>query len=245
MIMLILPKMRLRLTISAFARLSYLVIVLVVAFLLLISAVFLLSQAIRTSASRNWTGNIDAFVIGAAYVLVLVASLLLCLKRRLSVRLQLTRIPKGRIAVGKGDLPKAVHLFIEEELLRASTIAYSSLPKVESRDGWGSPGTKYEGVRFRTATLDLVAPIDAAARAVIPSMRPLSPHVPLARHLRHIAPLISADAHGETYFETFTDAVEKARYSSAEMTQPEFEAVIEAGNAIVHMWVFFIVSEQV
>ena len=32
---------------------------------------------------------------------------------------------------------------------------------------------------------------DAAARAVIPSMPPLSPHLPLSRHLRHILPLLS------------------------------------------------------
>ena len=70
---------------------------------------------------------------------------------------------------------------------------------------------------------------------MIPSIPPLSPHVPLARHLRHIAPLVSADANGEAYFEIFTTAVEKARYSSAEMTQQEFEAAIEAGNAIVQM----------
>ena len=60
----------LHLTLIAISRLSYFVIVLVVAFLLLISAVFLLSQAVRTASNRNFTGNIDAFVIGAAYIFV-------------------------------------------------------------------------------------------------------------------------------------------------------------------------------
>ena len=49
---------------------------------------------------------------------------------------------------------------------------------------------------------------DAAARAVIPSMPSYSPHIPIYRHLRHIMPLISADAYGETYFQTYVDAVE-------------------------------------
>lgn len=38
----------------------------------------------------------------------LVSSLAFCLNRRLSVRLMLARIRKGRIATGTGDLPKYV-----------------------------------------------------------------------------------------------------------------------------------------
>lgn len=99
------------------------------------------------------------------------------------MRLTLARIPKGRIATGKGDLPKVRHLaiyspeirmhlvddfnvlsqvvhnFIEQEFLRSCTIAFASLPKVSHREGWGAPGTKHEGTRFRTAILDTVGAI--------------------------------------------------------------------------------------
>ncbi|EJD06130.1 uncharacterized protein FOMMEDRAFT_166397 [Fomitiporia mediterranea MF3/22] len=242
--------MRFHLNATTFARLTYFIIVIIIALLLLISCIFLLSQAVRTAPNRNWAHNFNALIIGAAYVLVLVASLLLCLKRRLSVRLQLTRIPKRRIAVGKGDVPKLVHVFIEEELLRSSAIFHASLPKVSHREGWGSPGTLYEvrvtacsyvnsstgtrweDIRFRTTVLDLVPRVDTAARTVIPSMPPLSPHVSLVHHLRHINPLLSAETRGQIYFHTFTNAVEKARYAEAEMTQPEFESAFEAGCAL-------------
>lgn len=224
--------MRFHLNATTFARLTYFIIVIIIALLLLISCIFLLSQAVRTAPNRNWAHNFNALIIGAAYVLVLVASLLLCLKRRLSVRLQLTRIPKRRIAVGKGDVPKLVHVFIEEELLRSSAIFHASLPKVSHREGWGSPGTRWEDIRFRTTVLDLVPRVDTAARTVIPSMPPLSPHVSLVHHLRHINPLLSAETRGQIYFHTFTNAVEKARYAEAEMTQPEFESAFEAGCAL-------------
>ena len=73
------------------------------------------------------------------------------------MRRGLAHIPKGRITVGKGDIPrvrdtalapwpysdsffKAVHIFVEEELLRTCAIAQAVRPKVERRDGWGTPG---------------------------------------------------------------------------------------------------------
>ncbi|KAI5114588.1 hypothetical protein M0805_006218, partial [Coniferiporia weirii] len=98
--------MHLRLSASVFSRLTYLIVVLITAFLLLVSCFFLLSQAVRTSPTRTLVRNANAVVIGGAYILVLVFSLALCLKRRLSVRLGLARIPIGRVAIGKRDLPK-------------------------------------------------------------------------------------------------------------------------------------------
>ena len=83
---------------------------------------------------------------------------------------------------------------------------------------------------------------DAAAHAVIPSMPSYSPHIPIYRHLRHIMPLISADAYGETYFQTYVDAVEQARYSDRELSQDEFEMTMEAKSAIEEMSVFISVA---
>ncbi len=51
-------------------RLLYLLVVIALSLLLLLSCVFLLSQAVRTSPSRNWTRNFNALVIGAAYTFV-------------------------------------------------------------------------------------------------------------------------------------------------------------------------------
>jgi len=58
-----------------------------------------------------------------------------CLNRRLSIRIRLSRIT-NRLAISKGDLPKT---FIDEEFLRSCAIAYSAIPEVTFREGWGTP----------------------------------------------------------------------------------------------------------
>ena len=45
-------------------------VVLVLTFFIGLSCASLLSQAVRTSPSRNWTRNFNAVVIGAAYAIV-------------------------------------------------------------------------------------------------------------------------------------------------------------------------------
>lgn len=87
----------------------------------------------------------------------LVISLAFCLKRRLSVRLKLVRIPKGRIATGTGDLPKVcpsqivlklvmlladahgqvVYTFIEMAFLRSCALVFEALPEVSYRERMG------------------------------------------------------------------------------------------------------------
>lgn len=48
--------------------------------------------------------------------------------------------------------------------------------------------------------LTVLLPSDAASRAVIPSMPPLSPHVSLERHLRHILPLLTLSGTSATQY---------------------------------------------
>lgn len=55
---------------AAAARLVYLALVIVTGLLLFVSCVFLLSQAVRTAPNKNWTRNVNAVVIGGAYILV-------------------------------------------------------------------------------------------------------------------------------------------------------------------------------
>lgn len=70
------------------------------------SAFLLFSQAVRTSPEDTLKNNIDVIVIGAAYVLVVVLSVLVCMKRRLSIFRRLQRIHKGSATRGVGEAPK-------------------------------------------------------------------------------------------------------------------------------------------
>ena len=73
--------MRFQLDASKLSRLLYFAIVLLITFLLLISCVFLLSQAVRNSPTRAWTDNVNALVIGGSYVLVVCLSTISALER--------------------------------------------------------------------------------------------------------------------------------------------------------------------
>ncbi|KLO20156.1 hypothetical protein SCHPADRAFT_32406 [Schizopora paradoxa] len=219
-------------------RVLYLLLVIVLSLLLLLSCVLLLSQAVRSSPNRNWTRNFNALVIGASYAFVFAISLAFCLKRRLSVRRRLSRIPTSRMAIAKADVPQVVHHAIEEEFLRSCAITHSSHPKVAYREGWGRPGTKFEGVRYRLAILDSVAEIDKAARSIIPSMPPLTPYTSLDKHFRHVKSLLPATEPSATLrrvsatplsrVDVYASAVHKARYSSRELDENEFLGAMEA-----------------
>ncbi len=54
---------------------------------------------------------------------------------------------------------QTVFRYIQQEYTRACLIAYESRPKDGYQEGWGRPGTNYEGVRFRTSLLDTVRKI--------------------------------------------------------------------------------------
>ncbi|EEB91324.1 hypothetical protein MPER_10332 [Moniliophthora perniciosa FA553] len=99
-------------------------------------------------------------VIGASYVFVLVISLLFCVKRAVAIRLRLQRISKSHNKIiGRGDVPNAVHEYMMQEYVRTSLIAFQSEPKDVVHEGWGRPGTRWDGVRFRQALLDSIPEI--------------------------------------------------------------------------------------
>ena len=52
--------------------------------------------------------------------------------------------------------------YIQQEYTRACLIAYESRPKGGFQEGWGQPGTKFEGIRFRTSLLDTIRIIGAS-----------------------------------------------------------------------------------
>ncbi|KAF8640765.1 hypothetical protein AX17_000415 [Amanita inopinata Kibby_2008] len=87
---------------------SYAFLVLIITTATALSCAALLSQAVRTAPNRSWSHNFNAFVIGASYAAVLIASLMLCVKRRVAVRLRLQRISKAHKAVGRGDVPQII-----------------------------------------------------------------------------------------------------------------------------------------
>lgn len=210
------------------SSLTYLLLVLLTVCAILLSCVALLSQAVRTSPSRSWSRNINALIIGASYIVVFFTSLFFCAKRRIAVRLKLQRISKNYRPIGKGDVPNTVHEYITREYLRACLVSYESEPKEAFHPGWGRPGTKYAGVRFRRALLDTVAEIDALAHVVIPAHPVLKPHARMIHHFRFIVPLLD----DPVVLRVYDSAIQLVRNSEGEPTEEEFEVGWEAAEDI-------------
>jgi len=174
-------------------------------------------------------GNLNAVVVGASYVILLAVSLLFCVKRHVAVRLKLQRISK---TFRRDDLPKSVHKYVTQEYVRACLVSYDSLPKDVYHEGWGRPGTKYSGVRFRDALLDTIACIDTLAHIVIPLHPKLKPHSRMLHHFRYLTPLLPKDEDGMTDLHYYDSAIQLARNSARELTEGEFEIGMNAASRI-------------
>lgn len=65
------PRVSRRSTVS---QICYAILVLITTFFVAISCIFLLSQAARTAPNRSFVKNVNAVVIGAAYVILVSSS---------------------------------------------------------------------------------------------------------------------------------------------------------------------------
>lgn len=119
----------------------YVLFVLFTVVAIALSCAAILSQAVRTSPNQDWRNSkvlvigasyllvvrwvssllrpLSSFFFGLFVKRLffnfkknqIVVSLLLCVKRRIAVRLELQRISKRRKMLGQGDLPKVMSLF--------------------------------------------------------------------------------------------------------------------------------------
>ncbi|KAF9535847.1 hypothetical protein CPB83DRAFT_842445 [Crepidotus variabilis] len=198
-----------------------------------LSCAAIISQAVRTSSTQDWVKNFNALIVGASYIILLAVSLLFCVKRRVAVRLKLSRISKTYRTVGKGDLPNSVHTYVTQEYVRTCLVCYESLPKDVYHEGWGRPGTKYSGIRFKRALLDTIPQIDKLAHIIIPLHPALKPHARMIHHFRFIAPLLPKDEDGMTPLHYYDSAIQLVRNSSREVGEREFEVGMLAAERIV------------
>ncbi|KAK2461777.1 hypothetical protein APHAL10511_006240 [Amanita phalloides] len=232
-----------RRVLGTMSNVSYALLVLTITTAAALSCTAILSQAVRTAPNRSWSRNLNAVVIGAAYVVVLVVSLTFCAKRRLAVRLGLQRISKAHRTLGRGDVPQTVRKYITQEYIRACLISYATLPKDAFHEGWGRPGTQYEDVRFKEQLLDTIGRIDELAHRAIPSHPLLKPHARMLHHFRFILPLLPRDKDGLTPLHYYDSAIQIARNASEPLTEREFELGIEAAKNIMQNLILCLADE--
>ncbi|KAL0580293.1 hypothetical protein V5O48_001710 [Marasmius crinis-equi] len=223
---------------------AFLILLTLVAALLTISTS--LTQAAQTAPRHSWS---SAVIVACAYAFILIVSLAFCFQRIISVRLKLHRISKSQRLIAKGDVPNSVHEYITEEYVRTCLIALQSEPKDVYHEGWGRPGTRYEGVRFRKALLDTIPeigekslttriypipipPLDALVHLVIPTHPTRKPHDRMLHHFRFIIPLLTTDEDELTPLHYYDSAIQLARNSYREPTEREFELGMEMADNI-------------
>ncbi|EIW86553.1 hypothetical protein CONPUDRAFT_114994 [Coniophora puteana RWD-64-598 SS2] len=214
------------------SKTSYAAIVIITACFLVISYGALFSQAVRTSPRQTWKNNWSVLTTGATYIVVLLISIVLCVKRRITIARKMQRVSKAHTGLNKRDIPKPVHDYIMEEYARSCLITYECQPKNTVHLGWGRLGTKYSGMRFRRTLLDTIADIDNRARLVIPSHPVLKPHARILHHFRFILPLLPKDEDGLTALHYYDSAIQLARISEQELTEEEFETGMRAASDI-------------
>ncbi|KAJ3990535.1 hypothetical protein F5890DRAFT_1569751 [Lentinula detonsa] len=214
-------------------QISYILLVLGTFCATLLSCVAILSQAVRTAPNRSWNKNFNALIIGASYIILLIASIFFCLKRTIAVRIKLSRFSRTHKTITRGDVPDSVHKYITEEYARTCLIAHQSQPTDAFREGWGRPGGQYEGVRFRRALLDTISKIDSLAHLVIPTHPPLKPHARMIHHFRFILPLLPSNEDELTPLHYYDSIVQLARISHQEPTEEEFELGMDSADVIM------------
>ncbi|KAH8102592.1 hypothetical protein BXZ70DRAFT_929169 [Cristinia sonorae] len=207
---------------TTLSLLFYAINVLVTTFFVCLSCVALLSQAVRSSTHQSWKQNFNAAIIGGTYAAVAMASIGFCLKRRIAIHRRLQRISKESRTLERGDVPRSVWRYMQQEYARACLVTFEAEPKAAVQQGWGKPGTPYEGVQYRSTLLRTIRDIDKLAHAVIPRHPPLRPHDRMLHHFRFILPLFTKDEEGLTPLHYYDSAVQLVRHSSREPTEAEF-----------------------
>lgn len=142
-----------------------------------------------------------------------------------------------------------MHEYIAQEYMRTCLVSHESLPADVVHPGWGRPGTKYGGVRFRRALLDTIPeigeshpnslraprsvfPPDTLAHTVIPAHHALKPHARMLHHFRFILPLLNAEDEEFTPLHYYDSAIQLARNAAEEPTEQEFALGMQAAEEI-------------
>ncbi|GMK59718.1 hypothetical protein CspeluHIS016_0803240 [Cutaneotrichosporon spelunceum] len=202
---------------SALYHTSFTIFILILAALLMGSAWGLGEQAWRTDHQRRW----NLFAMVAAYAAVVVISLFHIGSRLASVRRSLNTMPKPYIPTKAMDLRKKVATHIATEYSRTAMIAHISQATAGMHEGWGRPGTKWEGIHYRTFILDTLPEMRVLLLGDTPS-RPNDLVALIAAASRIDPPQRPGEPSTlELFVASYVDILQRARYQRAEPTEKE------------------------
>ncbi|WVQ77846.1 hypothetical protein IAR50_007543 [Cryptococcus sp. DSM 104548] len=120
--------------------------VLLNAALLVAAALGLGEQAWRTGGQKNW----NVLVVALAYIITGFLCLTHSWSRIISIKKMLKTMPKPYIPIKPDDVPPKVAQHVATEYSRTAVISHISQATTGQQEGWGRPGTKWEGKHLRS-----------------------------------------------------------------------------------------------
>jgi len=199
------------------------------------SAAGLVAQAWLTGGQRRW----DVVIVVGSYIALAIMSGLIILNRIWSIRVALSMIPRAYIPVKEDDAPKNVYKLVESEYTRANLVTYIARPRNKVAPGWGTPGTDLENIFLPRALLDTLPTLDTAARALLPSLPPLRPHLPITQHLAPLTEIL----HGKKFHEEirlYDALIQRARYAYVDesllVTEAEYAEALRLSTELAKVF---------
>ncbi|ORZ25363.1 hypothetical protein BCR42DRAFT_400002 [Absidia repens] len=196
-----------------------------------ISAVDVIIQALSDRTASGIFDYRGMAVVGASYVALAIATLLLSCSRLINVRRSLRNIPKSHTPTGY--LPRRVTLQVQRGFHLVGYIrqAAEPLPNDIRQLGWAKPGTgTFEGVDFKRAIARTPTIIEKAA-IEINDMYARPSYIAIRHYIEFLMQqeLMDIDF-GRIYLEGY----EKARFSEHAPTEQEYLDVMKHLAAILN-----------
>ncbi|MBW0490599.1 hypothetical protein O181_030314 [Austropuccinia psidii MF-1] len=111
----------------------------------------------------------DTTIAISSCVLVALISLIISISRYFTVNYMLSTIPKAYVPITADDLPHSIYQIINQEYGRVAIISWLSANSIRclnrqrpGLEGWGKPGSVYEGKRFSDLVLEGVKVLEQA-----------------------------------------------------------------------------------
>lgn len=123
---------------------------------------------------------------------------------------------------------------IAVEYDRSCAIAQTSQPQSTTQEGWGAPGTVYEGIQFRQAILESLETLDAAVRSLVPTFPRMRPHQCIETYLRPLEGILTH--HDRTCLKAYSEFIQAARYAEREPSRDDYEACMEIHSTMKQMY---------
>ncbi|KAI9013860.1 hypothetical protein CLU79DRAFT_768289 [Phycomyces nitens] len=205
---------------------------------LAISAADVIIQALTDRTESEKFDYRNLVVVGGAYVLLTVLSLLFSCSRLFTVKSSLQDIPKIYIPIKEDDLPKKVFHHIQQQFTNVKEVRNECKPlssdiKLVGRALPGEP--LFDGVDFKRAISRTHTIIENAAIELNPEYaRPL--YVPVRQYIEFLMHHNLVDPQlGRVYLEGY----ERARFSPDQVSQAEYLDIMKHLAVMLHHMGFY------